>query len=285
MQINRAVVYLEIASYRGLVGGAIHFYGTLRDEGKTRVDLTYKLSARQAAHFSQRDGFGYTWNRGMRSSRFESEDALRDVAIREYKTHFPQATILVEGNRATAGPRYPLDGPPKFLTDALKLWNEAERIGWWDNDAKMDKLWRDWQSLLTAYGSYVPKPEPSTRPEPEPEPEPIAVAEPEPNPEPEPERRRPTIPEWYAAHDYEELTLSLPCRTTMADNGKGGKEGFMEFFFGNCVVSDPETGEELGSIKGGLSGSVWIMRKDDERTWRIGADDIWYAFEKALSQY
>lgn len=263
------IVCLEISNYIGSIG-ASHYYGRLRG-GDKRVDLEYKLSQAQATKLNKIDGKGYTWKRGSTTSRFESEEDIIQAALAQYKTYFPGALALVLGDYSSAGPKWTIDGPPELLGYGNDLWQEAEDMSWWDYDPTlMDRICNEWEKLIKPYeAGILPEKEPERPPE-----------EAKIEQEAQPKKKGQSITEFYEQQEYEEIELTVRCRTTF--DRKAGK-GFLNFFMSDCVVS--EDGRTLGSIKGDVSAYTWISKEGDDRPWRIGADDIWYAFLDALEKH
>jgi len=273
------IVHLVIQTYSGIVAFAQHYYGYLTAKGSSkRVDLSHKLTAHQSANLNRADGPGANWKPGQTTGRFETEDEVRATAIRSYKEHFPGAVALVEGSPTYSGPHEILDGPPTFVQAGADLFAEAEEIEWWDhreNDDLMGEICDEWDALVKKYQG-------DALPEEEPEPElPPMKPKLEPFPEPKPPKKRPTISEWYEQNPHEEIEIRVRCRTTF--NEETGK-GWINFFYSSCDVSDGD-GNRLGSIKGDTTASVWLFKDGDRRNWRIGADDLWYAFVKALEEH
>ncbi len=105
--------WLEITSYIGVSYGARHYYGELR-YGDERVQLKHRMSAADAARLNKAHGWkGY--RAGGLSEHFDSKDQVIALAVETYKTHFPGAILLVQGNKAYAEPQPCLAGEPVLM--------------------------------------------------------------------------------------------------------------------------------------------------------------------------
>lgn len=113
------IVHLEIRSFRGISIGATHYYGELKghvDGHYKSVDLEYAMTAQQAKALTKKDfeERGYQrmrYSPGDMYAGFDTMDDVRAEAIRQYKTHFPKAEMLVEGHAAYYERKPVLDPP------------------------------------------------------------------------------------------------------------------------------------------------------------------------------
>ncbi len=111
--------WLEISSYIGVSYGARHYYGELR-YGDERVQLKYRMSAADATRLNKAHGWkGY--RAGGLSEHFDSKEQVIALAVETYKTHFPDAILLVQGNKAYAEPQPCLAGEPALMEKINEL--------------------------------------------------------------------------------------------------------------------------------------------------------------------
>ena len=90
--------YLEISSWKGIGIGASHSYGSLWNNGKTVV-LMRILTKKEANRLNGCDGckvFG-TYRKGMKTERFNTVSSIIRLAKRQYRTFFPDSTVLLRG--------------------------------------------------------------------------------------------------------------------------------------------------------------------------------------------
>jgi hypothetical protein len=79
-----------------------------------------------------------------------------------------------------------------------------------------------------------------------------------------------------------ELNLPLTLTLTGANGMKGSQ--CMWFHTGDCDISDPKTGEELGKIMPCLGGITCIHDTSRGETWSIGPDALWYLYQHYRAQ-
>lgn len=141
---NTRVVYLEMSTFAGIVGWAIHWYGKLWC-GDDRIVLTCTLTAAQAKQRNRGDKWD-TYREGSESERWDDEDALIARAMATWREHFPSAVLFVRGDHAYVDPMLALDGDPDLVRINNEFFHRAEKIGWYDGDEDaMDDLWEQWR--------------------------------------------------------------------------------------------------------------------------------------------
>ena len=149
-----SAVYLKITSWAGTSIGAIHFYGELRARNPYRcVELSNTLTVASAKRLNRhrRDDFrGEDWNyrAGMKVNGFDTEQEIIDLAIKTYKTHFPEGTVLILGDPVYAEPQKIIDGPKSAIKKADKLRAKYEECGEERNWRMSDSICDEWDKLL-----------------------------------------------------------------------------------------------------------------------------------------
>lgn len=161
MAIDRSkVIYLDIKTWMGYSVGAEHYMGTLRCyEPYKTVEMQNKLTSRQAKTINKKTRTNL-WQAGTMDERFESEDEIIEQARKEYKTHFPDAKILILGDSGYKAKRV-LDGPPPDVIKRCNtLWELEERIPWHGmgtycrtatEEEQSEKLYDEWVKLISDY--------------------------------------------------------------------------------------------------------------------------------------
>ena len=147
------IVFLTVSSWRGVSIGAQHYYGRLSlIEGSQSFDVVYKLSKEDAEHFNNfwslegsKELIGY--EEGEETSRFRSEKKLITAAKRQFRKHFPNAKVLVLGDRGVVEPQPILVGPRQFKSEINKLAKRAKEIDYWEDNEEMQMLCAKWQQL------------------------------------------------------------------------------------------------------------------------------------------
>jgi hypothetical protein len=142
------IAYLYISSWKGTSPGARHYYGRLKMRGIESKSIKRKLTAKEAQELNENDRHS-SYKKGDMSNRFDSEQAIIDLALQSYKIYFPNAIYLVKGRSACAEPLPVLDGP---LKDRLNIiFEECESLGWhrWRNhEDRMLELCNEWDALI-----------------------------------------------------------------------------------------------------------------------------------------
>ena len=125
------ITILEISSFIGIALEGEHYYGKLYHNcsaGLETVSLEYAMSSAQAKRFSKKDS--HDWEKGDITGRFETRDAVMDVAVTIYKDSFPNSKALVLGNYSSVEPKRVLDAPKEIMEEANKIWEEYDKLEW-----------------------------------------------------------------------------------------------------------------------------------------------------------
>lgn len=140
--------YLTIRTWVGSsVGHAQHYYGRLRI-GKEEIDVEYAMNEEQAAKLSDHD---FTYEPGSTTSRFFSEEHLREVATKLAQEQGVE--LLFEGEHCVCDPQPVLIGPEPLKTELNALNDRAEANDFWEGDEPMMKIiYREWQAALKKAG-------------------------------------------------------------------------------------------------------------------------------------
>ena len=149
---SNQIVYLEITSWYGISIGAEHYYGKLSGSD-TVVELERTLTSRQAKELNKKDSMKYL-KEGSKTGRFDTKEEIIEVALFEYKKHFPDAKILILGRSSLAEPQKILDAPKQIRDKGNLLFAETEKIEWIEkygfyyrtkeDEKKIDALSRKW---------------------------------------------------------------------------------------------------------------------------------------------
>lgn len=141
--------YLSLVNFAGR--GGRHTYATLHCGGQTR-EVTYVLTATAARDLNREEGGPWTYKAGSRCGRFDTEEEALETAVKEYRTHFPEAGVLIRGWLGRLDPSPVLHGPADFMTRANNVVAMCEAIDWWEKDEKgMEKLSKLWEELLKEF--------------------------------------------------------------------------------------------------------------------------------------
>ena len=147
-----SAIYLKITSWAGISIGAIHFCGELKARNPYRcIELSNTLTITSAKRLNKhrRDDFrGEDWNyrAGMKVNGFDTEQEIIDLAIKTYKTHFPEATILILGDPVYAEPQEIIDGKKSVIVKANKLRDKYKE---YEKDYRMAKsICNEWDKLI-----------------------------------------------------------------------------------------------------------------------------------------
>lgn len=153
------IAYLSISTFvdSATVPWACHYNARLRC-GDDEETLWSKLTAPQLKKMNKLryryqgelpDG---TYSVGDEYPAFFSEDAAEQDARAKWKALFPKATILLRGDHCLAEPLKVLAAPRKLKKELLALHEQAEKIGWWDNDeGAMGDIADRWCALLEPF--------------------------------------------------------------------------------------------------------------------------------------
>ena len=167
LKINRdtpAVVYFKIRTYVGsaTVYWAKHWQGALFSNGDREgegVEVTFTMTQADADAANKEDGpydspediaYGYqgSYHAGCESTRFTSKESLLESAIAVWQRHYPNASILIEGEPGIVEPQPILVGPPSIKERINTIWEKCEELGWWEGDEEaVEKLSVEWQKI------------------------------------------------------------------------------------------------------------------------------------------
>src|SRR3990167_6329937 len=144
-----SAVYLKITSWAGISIGAIHYYGELKARNPYRaIELNRTLTAASARRLTKQHGKDFQYRAGYETIGFETEQEIIDLAIKTYKTHFPEATVLILGDPVYAEPQKIIDGPKSAIKKADKLRAKYEECGEERNWRMSDSICDEWDKLL-----------------------------------------------------------------------------------------------------------------------------------------
>lgn len=152
------LVFLYIQSWIGLSPEACHYQGELQGDKHT-IQLKRILSKSTAAKLNAIRRRQYPgapeyaiFRAGMEYNGFDSRDELISLALKSYKTHFPDATILILGRNSIGDPQFILDHPDKRIMEkANRIYEEFESFEGYQfrrNWGRADKLQTEWNDLL-----------------------------------------------------------------------------------------------------------------------------------------
>ena len=144
-----SAIYLRITSWSGISIGAIHYYGELKARNPYRaIELKRTLTAASARRLTKQHGKDFQYRAGYETIGFETEQEIIDLAIKTYKTHFPEATVLILGDPVYAEPQKIIDGPKSAIKKADKLRAKYEECGEERNWRMSDSICDEWDKLL-----------------------------------------------------------------------------------------------------------------------------------------
>jgi hypothetical protein len=154
------VVYLELRTWKGVVGWAEHYYADLvrrrsfDDWKRDTKKVWHKLTQSEADRYNRRDSNkDHPYEAGEEVGSFIDEQRAIEESIAQYKDLFPGADTLVKGNIGTYEPQFILDCSDE---DDKKRLNElaqaAEDIDWWEEDEEaMQVICDKWREI------WIPK--------------------------------------------------------------------------------------------------------------------------------
>lgn len=144
-------VVLEITSWQGMSFGATHYYGALvgyNDGNYLKCDIKKIMSKEDAKELSEKDDWKY--KAGNTTTRFNSEDEIRTIALKTWKTLFPKCNALLEGRFACAEPQKCLwIKNSKYINKLNELWKENESI------SNISKNWEKIDALCDAFNKLL----------------------------------------------------------------------------------------------------------------------------------
>lgn len=153
---EKNIVFLTTSTFVGTGVGAVHYYGRLEPlQLGDAFDVNHKLTQKEADRFNKawltkemrESSAGY--QKGEESTRFFSRRAVIAAARKQFKIHFPKATILVLGRSAYCSPQEILVGPKEFKDKINVLSKEYDKLDW-DIEAdrpKIRKIEKRWQKI------------------------------------------------------------------------------------------------------------------------------------------
>lgn len=151
--LNPKVVVLEVWTYIGASPGASHWRGALTC-GSTRVVLSTKLTKRSLARVikSFREGAmdvrAKMLEVGDKVEFFVEREDVVGCAIKQWKKHFPDALVLLEGYAGYAEPKQILDGVEPEVAKILNRAAERYEIVGDTMPETAEKLNRQWHKTL-----------------------------------------------------------------------------------------------------------------------------------------
>lgn len=133
-------VHCNMTTWVGTAACGSHHYGSLRCGKHERVDVVHPLSREEVDRLNKyNDGSKYVV--GEESGRFYDEETMKVWAVRTCKKHFPDADILVYGDRAVVEPQPILFGPNDLMQEVNKMYARGEEIGFYDSDQGKKNEW------------------------------------------------------------------------------------------------------------------------------------------------
>jgi hypothetical protein len=146
------IVFLTVTSFKGTSIGATHWYGRLRTcSGEEQCDVLHTLSKVEAKILSKKRGMSEDtgYSSGEKVEGFDTREAVIRTAKRQYKKHFPLATVLIIGRCSVADPQRVLLGPKNFKRAINKIVDEFEELGGWENEDEeaVKVVWNKWQKI------------------------------------------------------------------------------------------------------------------------------------------
>ena len=123
-------VVLEISSWAGMSLGAEHYYGALigyiNDE-YTKKDIEKPMSEEEAEKLRVKDDWKY-YKKGSPTTRFDTKQEIREIALVTWQTIFPNAKALLEGHSSSAEPMKVLwVKHPEYTDELNKIWEKNEK--------------------------------------------------------------------------------------------------------------------------------------------------------------
>lgn len=153
MSKEKAFVFLKVTTWAGTCVVAEHFYGTLsRGMEEDTFDVTHELTEGEARELNRADrercenngipvmGAG-AWLAGNTSGQFISREALIVAAKAQWRTNFPDAEFLIDGESYVSEPQPVIDGnldDPRIVR--LNAMAEERKELDWDRKADVPKL-------------------------------------------------------------------------------------------------------------------------------------------------
>lgn len=146
-----AACFLRITTWVGTSAvGAEHWYGRFIYWSRNEIEVEHVLTADEAKRLNDGDGYN-TYEAGDTSTRFFDREDLIAAAVECYRTHFPEAKLLIEGDPTTVQPQLILDGPFDLAVKINSIVDECNILGWWDAgeeaEQECEKLCEEWRQI------------------------------------------------------------------------------------------------------------------------------------------
>lgn len=143
-------VTLEMLDWGVSVGGE-HLYGSLHGyiDGEYKIiELKKTLTESDVLLLNKKDKH-ISYKVGQKSKRFNTEDEVRKEAIKVWKSMFPNAKVLLEGQSSYVEPKKILDGIDMQITNMLnEMTNAYKRIPQTKDHKKQDAAYDSWIEIL-----------------------------------------------------------------------------------------------------------------------------------------
>lgn len=147
------VVYLHMRSFPTWISRVQHVYANLDCNGES-VILEKTLTSVEA-QTRKRSEPDFAWEEGDTTSRLASCDEATRIALKEWRGHFPEATVLITGRSGiAAGPQAIVAGlSPEQRVELNLIFLDCENLGWWDsgNEEEVQALSDKWFALFDQY--------------------------------------------------------------------------------------------------------------------------------------
>ena len=147
------VVYLNVTSWAGRLSYAAHWYGRLTtwvDNDCISEDVTYRLNKEDADRLNDSHPYSHA-KEGHDSSRFFSYSSVIEYAVQQWKTHWPDAEVLLLGESSVLDPMEVLAGPIEIYVRGDEIVKQCYATGYYDADeltAEHKELRAQWRELI-----------------------------------------------------------------------------------------------------------------------------------------
>jgi len=153
---HKYFVYLQITSWAGVSIGAEHSYGELcgyNGKEDQTIELKKALTREDARLLNKKDStYGRLWKEGELTKRFNTEEEIIKIAKKEWKKHFPQAKVLIEGRSGILEPQLIIVAPADYKRKCNILFQKVEANNGWEGDEKvMQAIEDEWKELNKEY--------------------------------------------------------------------------------------------------------------------------------------
>ena len=151
------VIYLKITTWRGMSLGAVHYYGKLNSNNydDKSIELRKKMTSHEAAKLNKLHGYGSLYKAGSSTEGFDTKDEIIELAMREFKNHYPNVRILILGDAVYSEPKKILwcEEEPGIIEIVDNMISECKEINWWEgnNPKRMDQLSDNWEQILNNF--------------------------------------------------------------------------------------------------------------------------------------